>query len=321
MTKQEKYESIEAYLAGKLTGEEKADFEKKLSQDNDLAMEVNLHKRVQSEIGDATKRELRGILVDLKKQHITTEKRDNIRQLKPRRNLTRVLSIAASVMLLGMAFWYFMMKDPDAEQPIAQDAPAPIEAPTPTETAPIPTEPTPSPSDGSQLAQEDTRPPINQPEQTPTDDTPERPETPSFDPFEVNPALEELVASSGATPHEFEVELPVPNTQLTINNGKARFGLLGTLFTESFPDDDRFVVSIYDNKPDSYSNNQPVFRSKMNFEKAEGQQELAYAGEEREIYYFQMRENLAVDPGVYYWIISLEKGGTVVASGKMEINQ
>lgn len=320
MSKQNKYEEIEAYLEDKLGAQERSDFEKKLANDSELANELNLHRKVHNDIGDSTKRELRGVLGDMRKQYAQVEKRDNIRQLKPQRNLYRVLSIAASVLILGMAYWYFILDNSEDNQPIVEEVIEPVEETKPSDNQ-IDTPKEPIPTDPSNLAQnEEPKPPIAPEKTNPTIEKPNLPDVPQFDPFEVNPSLEELVASSESTPFEFEMELPAQDVKMTLRNDKVLFGVLGTLFTSKFPEDDNFVVQIFNNQPDTYTNNQPVFRLEMNFDKQENEKDISFAGEARDIYYFSMRENLTIEPGLYYWIIALDKGETVAASGKMTIN-
>jgi hypothetical protein len=321
MSKQKKYELIEAYLGGDLDEKQKKGFEKEIASDKDLANEVKLHKKIQADIGDPKKRALRGILAELRLEYSKSAIPDNVRQLQPPRNIRRILSIAASVTILGMAFWYFLLKDPAEQQQIADDGVVPKEEQVkPPEIKPeIPVDV--SPSDPSNLAQNN-----NTEKQSPEEKTPEPKENqpqeiPSFDAYAVNPDLEQLVANIEASPFDFEMEAPLSNMQLTRQNGKVQLGVLGTLFTAEFPEEDAFVIQVFDNRPASYTNNQPVFRSKINFEKAEDEQDISFAGEERDIYYFNLRENLTIELGLYYWVIALEKGGTVVSSGKVLVNE
>ncbi len=62
MNLEEKYEWIEKYLAGKLSGEELAGFNAKVKQDAGFAQEVNLHREVQETIKDKNLHKLRSTL-------------------------------------------------------------------------------------------------------------------------------------------------------------------------------------------------------------------------------------------------------------------
>lgn len=319
MSKHKKYEDIEAYLAGKLTKKERTDFESELNDNPDLANEVELHQKVETEIGDSTKRELRGILKDLKKQYAEEKSSENVVQLRPRRNLRKILAIAASVLILASAFWYFLSNDSNEEQQMVQEETIQTEEPksieNPQELAEESSTPNPSDSTPENPSEKANPTEINTLE---NENTPS--EKPSLNPFEVNPDFENLIAGTNASPHEFEIEFPEPEAKLTLRDGKAQFGLLGTLFTAAFPEKEPFVLKIFDNQSNPFTNDQPIFRIEMDFEKNETERDLSFAGEERDIYYFNFRERISVKPGLYYWMVSLEKSDDVVSSGKFFVN-
>ena len=56
MEKEQLYNIIEAYLDGTLSGEELTAFEQRLKSEPDLAEEVELHRKLQNELGNAQKK-------------------------------------------------------------------------------------------------------------------------------------------------------------------------------------------------------------------------------------------------------------------------
>lgn len=65
MEKEQLYQTIEAYLEGKLAGEELVAFERELATDRTLAQEVALHRSLQTHLGDSPKLDLRATLDEI----------------------------------------------------------------------------------------------------------------------------------------------------------------------------------------------------------------------------------------------------------------
>lgn len=319
------YERIEAYLAGSLTGTALDSFEKELNINPQLAKEVELHRKLQEELGDPIKRQLRGILEDIKKEERAGDTTTNIRQLRPKMRWQRRLAIAASFLLLAAAIGYFMLKNPVETPPIVDETPPPQQSIDPIEKTPESPLPDPvkeTPNAPSNIANNDA------PKDKPTVEKPPQKEEqspikkPAFDPFQPNAELENLMAVAPNSPFEFAIDFPEKNQVLTLrSDGKVQMGLLGTLFTSDFPKEEGFYLQLFDNQTNSLANEQPIFETRLSFEKEENPSELAYADEERGIYYVDFRERIEAKPGLYYWMIKLKNNDTIAEFGQLQIKE
>ncbi len=316
MTKQQLYDSIEQYLEGNLSKTETAEFEKQLQNDPNLSAEVSLHRKVEEELGDATKKELRSILSEMKGKYSGKEE-GKVVQMQPRQNIRRMLAIAASVLILGMAFWYLFFRNPADEPQFADDE-------LPNQEEVIPNEETPKDNpdkvienDPSNLAEDKTKN-SQQPSQDDPSNTPEDPgDQPAIDFFEDHPGFEELLANSNQDAFEFEMEAPLANAVLTSRNGSVPFRMLATLRTGAFPENDQFVLRIFNNQEESFTGKQTVFETPLSFEKDEEQGNFAFG--EKEVYYLEFQQNLELAPGLYYWFVGL--GDKNVIGGKIYLDK
>ena len=322
MEKQEKYESIEAYLEGNLSSEALKDFQQRLKNDRTFAKEVALHQRLHAELGDPTKRRLRGILSDLSAQkHLAAAPAVN-RQLRVRTNRKKWMAIAAGLLLIAMTTWYFLSRNP-VDTPLITDekkpATQPIEPVQPIEQQKeIPSSPIEknTPNSPENLADEKGSKKKNATE-NPLPKTPKEPQTiPAVDPYLANAEIENLLSNAPANPFEFVIDFPEEKTTIAIReDGKASFGFLATLFTDQFPENDNFVLQLFDNQLINFQNNRPVFQTKLNFEKEESQTDLAYAEGEKAIYYVNQQERIEIKPGLYYWKVTLENEEKTIVWG------
>ena len=101
---------IESFLDGTMSGEEKAEFEKRIAADQNLASEVALHRRVNQAIKEDDIHQFR-----LKIRNIFQSDKNESKNLQIR--MTRFIKIpmaAAIVILIGLSFWQiFLNKSPN----------------------------------------------------------------------------------------------------------------------------------------------------------------------------------------------------------------
>ena len=84
MSKEQLYETIEAYLEGKLTAEARRAFEKEMAADPQLKTEVALHQRMQQELGKSGKAKLREQLQQVAQEFpLERKRRSPILRLMP----------------------------------------------------------------------------------------------------------------------------------------------------------------------------------------------------------------------------------------------
>lgn len=316
MTKQELYENIDLYIAGSLSEEALKDFENQMKNDPNLAEEVKLHQKVHSELGDVTKKELRNILSDVKGKYTQSGK---VVQMQPRRFFSRNLAVAASVLILGMAFWFLFLRSPEEEPQFANDSIDPTEEVTPTDS-PKDTSPEVIENDPSYLVQSDPEDPPTSPDNNSLQLTEKPDDSPTIDYSKAHPGFDEMVASAGNEALNFEVEAPGPNALLRSRGGLAPFKLLATLMTSEFPKDKDIVLHVFDNQDQSFQDKTAVFETNLIFEKEENPQEPAFGqDDDSEVYYLEFQHNISLQPGTYYWIVSVDGEESGLVGGKFRV--
>lgn len=108
MRAEEKFDKIEAYLFGSMTPEERTEFEAAALSDIELQTEINLHELEHQAMQILEEQDLKAQFAAWKTEKVAATEEPKIVQLKPRRSLRRVLSIAASVLIVmgvGLNIW------------------------------------------------------------------------------------------------------------------------------------------------------------------------------------------------------------------------
>lgn len=111
MEQQAKYEQIEAFLAGNLSGQELIDFEREMREDDDLRTEVELHRQLAAAVGGEQFHEFRAVLKQTDaewKTQPTAGFGGRVRSL----SYWNVSLIAAAIVLLGAMIWLISKPDP-----------------------------------------------------------------------------------------------------------------------------------------------------------------------------------------------------------------
>ena len=78
MSREDLYNIIEAFLAGDLDDDARTAFEQRISSESELAQEVELHRKLQAELGNAPKRNLRTKLDTLSKEFTLKESEEKV---------------------------------------------------------------------------------------------------------------------------------------------------------------------------------------------------------------------------------------------------
>ncbi len=102
---EDKYQNIEKYVNGDLSGQELVDFEKRLEEDDSLAEEVKLFRQVKESISDQLVHEqdeesLKGTLTEIGSQFFEEKKKEATIRPLFRRFLLPATGIAAAILLL-----------------------------------------------------------------------------------------------------------------------------------------------------------------------------------------------------------------------------
>ncbi len=109
MSTEEKYDLIEKYLDQKMTEGERKAFELQIENDSVLKAEVELHQQVEASLKGEKIHELRSALTDVD-QNWGTQKNEQKRKARTI-NFRRIIAIAATVLLMVMAYQVFFSGD------------------------------------------------------------------------------------------------------------------------------------------------------------------------------------------------------------------
>ncbi len=315
MSREELYHTIEQYLDKQLDAKSIAAFEDRLSKEPELRQEVELHRKMQEELGDPIKRNLRSKLDQLRIEHTLEESDHKIVPLKPRVNWMKVVSIAAGVLLFGFLIWLLVIKEPVnneiVEQPKEEE-----EQKVPPSKEIIKEEPNPIVQDETPEPKENEKPSIKDPIKTPVQDA-----MASLIP---NPLFENLVSQNGIQ-KIFEFSLKDPKDwKIPVQADQSiAFHISGDLKTTNPEEETKVMVNVFNNKAiDSdiaqatTSFSLPVVKEVID---DNDEEELAFA--EKSTYYFNLDKNLKLTPGLYYYTLILEDNPRVLYCNKFTVTK
>ena len=315
MDKEQLYNIIEEFLEGTLSGDELQAFEQRLQTEPDLAEEVELHRKIHGEIGDAQKRMLKSKLDTLREEF--TQKEENETKVVPINrgiNLKMFISVAAGILVLVFAIWFFFFKTPEKREIVNEDTPIEKEQIDPNET------PIKEIEDPSNLVENQNDPEKESNQKDNIEDiTPEESLIANFDP---NPELENLIAQNGNNDDiEFAAEKPDENDPFILKNSKIDLQINGMLFASEIKNEENFAVSIYDNNPQNYTSKKSINTFQLSIEKDDGEEEDGLAFASKNGYFYSLQKTISVKPGLYYYLI-IQKGQTTpLYSGKFEVKE
>ncbi|MCO6479484.1 MAG: hypothetical protein J5I94_22810 [Phaeodactylibacter sp.] len=298
MNKEQLYETIEAYLEGKLTEEARRAFEKEIAADPELRKEVALHQRMQQELGKSEKAALREQLRQIAQEFPLEEKRrKTVFRLRP-------WAIAVAAAIIGAVIWWAW---PRFTQPSWQEEPG-IAADS------LPGKPTDAPD--SQIAAQPE--PGPKPEETAPSEPERKPSAPQqpADPFRPNPKLEELAANesrdAGFLVSAEANAVPAPSD-------KFRAVVAGMLRSGKPAEEDSIVLYIYDNQLASYQKEQPAAALPLELKRLEDEEVQGFASMNN--YTFEKKVEKDLPPGLYYYVIKRKGEDTPLFVGKVEVGK
>lgn len=294
MNKEQLYETIEAYLEGKLEAEACHAFEREMADDPELRAEVALHKKMQEELGRSGKAALREQLRQIGQEFPLEKKgRRAISWLMP-------VSVALAASIIGAVIWWAW---PRFGQPTLPQGPSVVVDSLPGEQKVSP---------DSLIAVEP------QPEEA----VPSRPEKqppalqPSSGPYLPNPQLEALAASEGR-----DVNFLISAEAGAVKTGSEHFRatVAGTLRAGSPVGEGRIVLQIYDNRPDSYRKERPASSLPLELQPLEDEEVQGFGRMKN--YTFEKEVEKELPPGLYYYVIKREGEDTPLFVGKVEVRK
>ncbi len=296
MSKEELYDHIERYLADAMDSSERSTFEARIAAEPTLASEVALHKRMQAELGDPVKRDLREKLEKLSIAYTADEKpEEGAKVVTMARSWKRVLSIAAAVLIGGLLIW-LLTQGPDKPQEIVQDPDPPKqEEEIQPQTPPI------APQE-ERIAQED--PPKEQdpvtPNVKPPQETPQAPDNNQLALLEPNPVFEASIGKGNLNPRfEFTVESPDPNATLTASTGNVDLAVNGMVETPFKAEEFSVSLLLFDNQAAAMTDATAIQQFAVSLEKETVEQDIAFMDWNR--FFFDLNTSVKLSPGLYYY--------------------
>ncbi len=132
---------------------------------------------------------------------------------------------------------------------------------------------------------------------------PQKPSAPIAANLAPNPALERYINSNvrGGTDH---LDITMTGRRFTRKNGKIFFRISGTLDAEGETPAYQVNVLIFSNKKEDYENSRPEWTHRPAFSNVNGRFE------------FDVAENVALHPGLCYYLVEQRESGEVLKVGK-----
>ena len=219
---------------GHWSGEELDAFEQRLRAEPDLAEEVALHRKIHNELGNAEKRMLKSKL-DALREEFTQKEETKVVPIRRGGNLRILLSIAAGILVLVLAIWFFFFKTPEKQEIVYEKPPTEKESIDPDQKTIKEME------DPSNLVEDQTDSGQRPEEKNTIEET--APNENLLAAFDSNPDLEKLIAQNGSDENfEFSIEKPAENEAFILKNGRADVQINGMLFASELEDESNFNV-------------------------------------------------------------------------------
>jgi hypothetical protein len=296
MFREELYDHIERYLAGSMESQERSDFEARMAKEQDLAAEVALHRGLQAELGDSSKRNLREKLEKLSGEFTELEHPEAV--VKPlQSNWRRVLSIAAAILLLGILIW-LLAKGPDK-------APEMVENPNPPQQEEEMNPGMPPMDPPEERIVEDQTPSL--PENNDQTDPPQKPPMEMSDEslmaFEPNLSFEKLVGQLPPEEYSVSLESPVPGATLSLSDGRVDLVFNGLIETSLEEKNLRLRLLLFDNGAKAATSDTAIqaFEVALDAAESNNDEDEGFAFAAMDPYFFEMEQSLALAPGLYYY--------------------
>lgn len=314
MEKEQIFQTIEAYLDGALGAEELTAFEQELATDPDLVREVELHRRLQQELGDAEKTKLRLALEEIAGEFAEPEEVENQEPPDSHAPDKDIPGPENGGQAGGLPFWmwglgffliigggvvYYLTGLTDDDN----SAVSTIEATEP----PIDEEST-AMTDNTEEAEPRTP---EAPETTTADEAPAVTTAPGPDPkvFATNQDLE-LQMKDGASKRYVFTE---GNLEYLQQDQQGYLNFSAKLETSRSVEEGLFLT-LYNNQ---YPEGQ-VLRGPLQFDEISGERKIAFGAEVKQ-YLAAYSEETKLEPALYYGVITVGSSSVPLWVGKVRV--
>ncbi len=293
MEHQQKMEMIEAYLAGRLIGEELKDFEVQLQNDESLQKEVGIHQDLSNVLKDGPDHAFWEHISGLRKKYSDTPgSNDSSSDGTPFWRIRWFLGFAIIICAGGLLYFFSQMltnENLPSEPMNAIEQQDVMEPESNEEEATLPLE------EGNEEAPEENSNEVIEeipPKAVEKPSPPSNKTRPIASAFEPNPTLEKLLLNQLRGDFTFKIDHPKPDAQLSTQIGRTNFSLSGKLETSKIAEADfSLIVEIYSNKEEDYKKERPVISLPIELTETD------------EAYLFDFETSLEIESGLYYYLI------------------
>lgn len=294
MDKAQLYDTIEAYLEGELSTEDRRAFEREIAARPDLRAEVALHRKLHQELGDTGKARLRKQLQHISREFPLEGEGGKASWLWP---LLGGLLVAVIAIVAWLAWPSEKQPSTPQEQAVSEGTLPEGKASTQDSLPPADSLPEAAGDSGQQPSRIRERPPAaNLPANK----------------FQAIPELESL-AITKSRDAQYLVSAAAGATQN--KDGGYQITLAGTLRSALLTDEDRILLSVYDNQRTSYLEGRPLASMPLELRPLEDEDIYAMAG--MKFYAFEQKVEKALPAGLYYYLITREGQDNPLFVGKL----
>ena len=311
---EELFEKIERYIAGKLSGQELKDFEKELKENPELAEEVELHKKLDTVLGDRKllqfQRKLEEVEETLQKESIPS-KGETSKKTGSKPIQWIILAILAG--LMGIYFGWVLPKQQAAVPPSKEDT---LEDLTPQEdinTDDVLNNNQESLIDSVKTEDEALIPAEKTPTQEPTRSIEKIRK--QLDPFQPNTTLETATSPDNwSNQYDF---IDIEATVLPLSQDSFSLTIQGPLLAIKIPEEAGFLVEVFDNNPSNFPAN-PLIKGVLTTQEIDEETPQAFAAKKSFITSFDTIQPFK--KGLYYYQIRLENDSKPLVTKKFKIS-
>jgi hypothetical protein len=309
MEKEQIYQTIEAYLEGELGPEERTAFEEELATDADLAREVALHRRLQEELGDADKVNLRMSLEAIAKEFpapdLDNTPPDGSNLPGPENGGGQAGGLPFWIwglgffLIVGGGVWYYLSNLPDDPASALLTVEEPAETETDETTATL------------EEADDTEAPATGESERTAAADAPAPTATPPSDPqlYATNSELESQLGDGSSKRYIFtEGELDY------LTQDQQGYLEFSAKLETSRSVEEGFFLTLYNNQ---YPEGQ-VMRGQLKFDEISGERKIAFGGEVKK-YLAAYSGEVNLKPALYYGVVTTGDSSVVLWADKIEV--
>lgn len=294
---------IQQYLANQMNAQEAKAFEKAIAKDKSLAQEVNLYTEMEDFFSNTTERALRKNLQKLGDDYVPASS-----------GIANTWKYVVAFLLVGFTggVWFLLTKDSDKKEGFEENKnTALIETPEDKKLPVIDIEPTSTPPMEEELdvLKDYTKPKVTDPIKE-KETTTSKKYQPIAANFEISTALDFLVENNlRSAESEFIVRNKQTNQLIQSLSDAVSFSFVALLKTEADIKRHDFKLYVFSNKSSDFDDFAPLYTFDIQATPSQGDN-----------YQLVMSRKLALEPGLYYYLLEDQAAEKIYFVDKFEVN-